>query len=447
MKTIRAICNNFIIFISITCFSYKTYGDDILEYLAKAYSSSNFLKQAQMQFKNKVESYPSAISTFLPNITYSISQQTSKIDKIPTSGVVESDDLKDGLKDGLKVAIPIFNGGGSLAAVRMAQNAYYSSRLDWYSNEQKFLFDSIKVYIEYYAALQSYNISSTAVEASKKSLESTEAKLSLGEATKTDLASVQSTYSQTLFQRSEAYSKLITAKSNFITTFGTDDENIILPEIPDLNVSSQEELEAKMIENNFDLNKAKYEVNIAKLSIAKTASELAPTVAANLNVSNVKGVNYYSGSLGVNIPIFNSSNNSYSKTRQAKNDFRGANYKLNDTKNNTRNSSKTLWSTIDSYKLQVQYSKEASEAGKLVYEGVVKQEAVGDKTILDVLDAQTKWYSYQINHIEAQKGYLIAAYTIKQSIGELTAQALGLKVERFEPEKEFDKIKLKVVGF
>jgi len=439
MKTIRAICNNSIIFISITCFSYKTYGDDILDYVAKAYSSSNFLKQAQMQFKNKVESYPSAISTFLPNVSYGISQQTPTIDKIPTSGVVES--------DGLKVAIPIFNGGGSLAAVRMAQNAYYSSRLEWYSNEQKFLFESIKIFIEYYAALQRYNISSTAVEASKKSLESTEAKLSLGEDTKTDLASVQSIYSQTLFQRSEAYSKLITAKSNFITTFGTDDENIILPEIPDLNVSSQEELEAKMLENNFDLNKAKYEVNIAKLSIAKTASELAPTVAANLNVSNVKGVNYYSGSLGVNIPIFNSSNNSYSKTRQAKNDFRGANYKLNDTKNNTRNSSKTLWSTIDSYKLQVQYSKEASEAGKLVYEGVVKQEAVGDKTIQDVLDAQTKWYSYQINHIEAQKGYLIAAYTIKQSIGELTAQALGLKVERFEPEKEFDKIKLKVVGF
>ena len=71
---------------------------------------------------------------------------------------------------------------------------------------------------------------------------------------------------------------------------------------------------------------------------------------------------------------------------------------------------------------------------------------VGNKTILDVLEAQYKWNNMQIKNVEAQKSYLILAYTIKQQMGELTAKSLNLKGDIFEPEKEFKKIKLKIVG-
>jgi outer membrane protein len=414
------------------------YAEDISQYLEKAYSVSPILKIKQMEFKNIAEQYPSAISGFLPSVSYNISNQGAD-QKIPTSDFNQS--------TGLNIDIPVFNGGASVAGLRIAENQYYKARLDWYIEEQKFLLESIKTYLSYYEAIKIYNISGTSVEATKKSLESTEIKLKLGEATKTDLASAQSSYAQALSQQSIAMSKLISAQSDFIITFGEDNENIQLPDFPQINILDVKELQEKILLNNFDLNKAKYDLNLSKLNVLSKASQLAPVVSAKLNVNNDRGRSY-KAYLSVDIPIFNSSRgNPYSDTRVAKNKLRAASYQLSDSNKKARDMSNILWVQLDSYKSQVQYTEDASEAAKLVYESTVREESVGNKTILDVLESQAKWYNAQITHVGAQKSYLLSAYNIKQQIGELTAKSLKLNCEIFEPEKEFKKTKMKIVGF
>ena len=43
--------------------------------------------------------------------------------------------------------------------------------------------------------------------------------------------------------------------------------------------------------------------------------------------------------------------------------------------------------------------------------------------------------------------FLLSAYSIKQQIGELTASSLGLKVDIFEPEKEFKKDEFQIFNW
>jgi len=49
--------------------------------------------------------------------------------------------------------------------------------------------------------------------------------------------------------------------------------------------------------------------------------------------------------------------------------------------------------------------------------------------------------------VESRKAMILAAYQIKSLIGELTAKSMHLKVDYFNPEAEFKKIKMKIVGF
>jgi outer membrane protein len=428
---------------SICCLALLTssaYAKDISEYLADAYSNSDTLKQSQMKFKTEVEDYPAALTGFLPGASYNINKFAGANGKIPNENFMDSTSNPSGIN----VNMNLFNGGGSMAVLRMAQTKYYTARLAFYDSEQKFLAESIKTYLDYYEAIQICKISDMTVEHSRKNLDSVEARLKLGEATKTDLAFAQSSYSASLSQKSDSMSKLIQAKTNFITSFGSDDENIALPEIPDLRVVDKNDLQEKMLTSNLDLNHAKYAINTSKLQILASASRLAPSVSANLNVSSDSN---YISSIGIQVPIFNNATNSYSETRKARYALRSATYNLNNITNKIRDLANVAWSQFESSKLQVQYLLEASDAGKLAYEGTVKEEEVGNKSILDVLEAQSKWNNTQIKYIEAQKNMLMAAYIIRQLSGQLTAKSLRLDTNLFEPEKEFKKIKFKLIGF
>ena len=64
-----------------------------------------------------------------------------------------------------------------------------------------------------------------------------------------------------------------------------------------------------------------------------------------------------------------------------------------------------------------------------------------------VIRAEERLNNARDSRVEACKGLALAAYRIKTLIGELTAKDMNLKVEYFEPEAEFKKIKMKIVGF
>ncbi len=87
------------------------------------------------------------------------------------------------------------------------------------------------------------------------------------------------------------------------------------------------------------------------------------------------------------------------------------------------------------------------KAAKTAYEGMIQEELFGSKTIIDVLRAEERLNSARDGRVEAKKDLVLAAYQMKSLLGELTARNLHLKVDYFNPEAEFKKIKNKIVGF
>ena len=90
---------------------------------------------------------------------------------------------------------------------------------------------------------------------------------------------------------------------------------------------------------------------------------------------------------------------------------------------------------------------EAVKASELAYDGMIQEEMLGSKTIIDVLIAEKRLNDARENLADSKKAVIISAYKIKSLTGDLTARAINLPVEYFTPEKEFYKLKRKILSF
>ena len=76
----------------------------------------------------------------------------------------------------------------------------------------------------------------------------------------------------------------------------------------------------------------------------------------------------------------------------------------------------------------------------------MEEQRVGTRTFLDVLNAQQELFTSQSNLATAQHDEAVSAYQVKTAIGEMTALALNLQVERYDPQKHYDAVKDQWIG-
>ena len=79
--------------------------------------------------------------------------------------------------------------------------------------------------------------------------------------------------------------------------------------------------------------------------------------------------------------------------------------------------------------------KEQVRANEIALDGVQKEEALGNRTILDVLDAYQELLNSNVEEVKARRNYYVSAMTLLQAMGRLTARDLGLNVELYNAEK------------
>jgi outer membrane protein TolC len=72
----------------------------------------------------------------------------------------------------------------------------------------------------------------------------------------------------------------------------------------------------------------------------------------------------------------------------------------------------------------------------------VRQEnAVGARTILDILDAEQELLDAQVNLVRSQRDEIIAGHQVHSAIGRLTARDLNLPGEVYNPEVDYQRVR------
>ena len=80
-------------------------------------------------------------------------------------------------------------------------------------------------------------------------------------------------------------------------------------------------------------------------------------------------------------------------------------------------------------------------AAEVALAGVREEARVGQRTTLDVLNAQQELLTARVNLITAQRDRVVNSYAVVQAIGRLSTRALGLAMAQYSPKEHFDQVK------
>ncbi len=106
----------------------------------------------------------------------------------------------------------------------------------------------------------------------------------------------------------------------------------------------------------------------------------------------------------------------------------------------------TAWSEFIAASASVEAFTTEVRANEVAVEGVVREQAVGTRTVLDVLDTQQDLLLSQRSLVDARRRELRFAHDVKQAIGTLTAQMLDLPVNTYDPDAYYRNVRGKWFG-
>jgi outer membrane protein len=434
--------------------SNNVHAIDLKEALVSTYATNEDLKSRRIEFIDSLEQFSQALAGFLPDISARLELDEVKNSRIGKNQNITPTKFKS-IQRNLTVRQNLFNGGSSMANLKAAQEGYKAAKSRFYDEEQKILYAAIAAYLNYDEAKSIYDISDASVNFYAKSLESVDAKFKIGEATKTDLAISESQLSKAKFERSQNYSDLESNRAKFKQIIGADPEvieKISLPNLPE-NIDG---FSTKATLSNWALNSAKHALNAARAGVNAAAGNLLPTLTAQISAGRVyydpegsgnnNGLNYTTA-LILNIPIFSNGGAEYSRVRHARNESRKAALSIDQAIKTLQTNVVYLWQAFQSLQSGVNSAQLAVQAQETALKGVTYEFNAGLKTIVDVLNVEKALTDLRINQVRINKQRLLQAYQIKSTVGELTAKSLALNVTYFNPEEEFKKIKMKIIGF
>jgi len=104
------------------------------------------------------------------------------------------------------------------------------------------------------------------------------------------------------------------------------------------------------------------------------------------------------------------------------------------------------WGILQSSGPAIASAQAAVDANKIALTGVREEEKVGQRTTLDVLDAQRELLNSQIGLVTALRDRVVAEYSLYVAIGRMDAQTLGLSVPYYDPIEHYDTVKNKWFG-
>jgi outer membrane protein len=433
---------------------------ELNEALKSGYNNDEKLKIIRSDFLNEIEQFPRALAGFMPKISAGFDATDSKVTRKSNiaAGLDNTSTDNSRYSKTLTLDQSIFNGGSSVAELKAAQSAFRASKGDYYSKEQNIFLEEITNYLNCVEATEKYNISKISVKSNRTQLEAVKEKFKLGESTETEVASAESGLATAQANQSIAYANFEAAKAEFLRVFALEATGIKMPELAANLPNSLEELVEIAIAANPNIISSQHSTKASKAGEYAAKGALLPQVSFRIQSGDTRyspedqlrqnfNSNSVTSTLSVNVPILSKGGVEYSDIRRAKYKTRKAVLQLDTQIKQIKSQCKASWEKFNAAKTRIAATSQGVKSGEIAYEGMLQEEMLGSKTIIDVIMSEEKLSKAREARVEAQRELILASYNIKSLMGELTAEKMKLPVEYFNPDQEFKKLKLRIVGF
>jgi outer membrane protein len=435
-------------------------AETILGALSKAYQNNSSLNSARAGVRVTDEGVAIAKSGWRPTITGSADIDYTRSHFDPSSGPNLGRSLTTG-NFGVQIDQTLFDGFQTRNNVAAAESQVRASVESLRNTEENILFNAASAYMDVIRDRQVAVLTEQNLQFLTEQARAARSRFEVGEGTRTDVAQADA-------ERSSAVAELAAARAQALASAATY-RQIVGDEPGRLRAASPL---SKLLPSNLDAAIAiassehpailatQHLVDAAAFSVKSAEGALLPQLSASAGVSNAfrktapgsadeGGQNGTTNSAQIGatltIPIYSGGRTS-AIVRQNKESLSQARIEVDVSRDNVRQAVTSAWTQYTAAQQTVVANRQVIAAAQLALSGVIEERNVGQRTTLDVLNAQATLITAKINQASSERDLVVASYAILSAVGRLSVDRLALKVAKYKPEEHYNAVKDKWIG-
>lgn len=419
-------------------------AQSLIDALASAYSTNPTLRAAQAELRSVNEQVPQALAGWRPTVSVSGSAGVESREQKTSLGTSE-DDLNPAQAQ-LEVSQNIWRGGRTVADTDRAKSTVQAQRAFLINTEQDVLLRAATAYMNVWRdeSILQLNISNEQVLGQQ--LEASNVRFEVGELTRTDVSQSEARLALATANRVQAEGNLRASRAIYEELIGQPPVSVQPPPALRGLPNSQQAVATQARQENPAVIAAAYLYRAAGYQIRNVTGELLPQVsvvgrltASDEVVSSSTSEQSAAVLAQVSIPLYQAGAVS-SRVRQAKQVEGQRRLELDEARSNAEQRAITAWEALQSAEAQIRSFESQVSANSIALEGVRQEYSVGVRTTLDVLDAEQELFDSQVSLVGAQRDEIVAGFQLLSALGRMTAFELGLPVEIYDIQRDYEAI-------
>jgi outer membrane protein len=423
-------------------------ADTIEAALVRAYQSNPQLNAQRASVRATDEGVPQALSGYRPNAKLTASGGYQYQDAQTTVGTPSFHGTTVPRSVGLTVTQTLYNGNQTANGVRAAESQVSGQREALRILEEQVLLQSATIYMDYLRDSAIVEVQRSNTRVLEQTLKQTQDRFNVGEVTRTDVAQSEAQLAAGRTQQLTAESNLTTTRSNFRRIIGSEPENLAPGSPVDRYLPSalQKAVDISLTENP-NVTAAMYGIDVQYLTVKIKEGALLPTVTVQASAQRADDQSLQafrsfgaSAVAQLTVPIYQGGGE-YSMIRQSKETLAQQRLNLDTTRDQTRATLVTAWGQLIAGKAQVSSAQAQVTASEIALNGVREEAKAGQRTTLDVLNAQQALVNARVALVTAQHDRVVASYSVLSAIGRLSPQVLNLPTTVYDPSVHYQQVR------
>lgn len=346
---------------------------------------------------------------------------------------------------------PIFNGFQTTNAVRESEALVRAQRETLRAVEQQVLLDAVTAYNDVIRDQAIVKLRENNVNVLARELKATEDRFAVGEVTRTDVAQAQARRALAVSALDLARANLKTSRATYERVIGHPPGNLVepTPNAPGLTRTLDAAIAASSQENP-NVISALYREQSARSTVDRIRGELLPQVQLEAGygkqfdlddgIGDTETVESTTVTGRVSVPIYEGGE-VRARIRQAKQTHVALLQEIEQFRTQTQEVVVAAWSQMTAARAQRQSDQTQVDANRTALLGVREEEKVGQRTLLDVLNAEQELLNAQVQLVTTQRNLVVTSYNVVAAIGRLDALATGSVSEIYDPEVNYKDVR------
>lgn len=422
--------------------------------LAKAYQNNATLNAARAGVRVTNEGVPLARSGYRPQIVGS-----GGISATHTVTNQRGSDILTG-QFGVQIQQSIFDGFQTENNVRAAEARVRAAHESLRNTEQNVLFNAVAAYMDVIRDRRIAAFRQRNLEFLAEQVRAAESRFEVGEGTRTDVAQAQASRSAAEAQLAAARAQVQVSEATYRQLIGENPGQLqatgpaasLLPASMQAAIDVAAHQHPAIIATQHLVDASSFVVKAAEgalLPQLNAQASVQSQVRRGPDTSGLPGVGMgtsttttNSATVGLNltVPIYSGGRTS-AQIRQSKEQLGQARIEVDVSRSQVLQAVTSAWTQYIAARETTAASRLVVSAAELALSGVTEERNVGQRTTLDVLNAQADVINAQINLASSERDVVVASYAILSAVGALSVRRLGLPVAEHRPQEHYDAVK------